>query len=117
VILVGCSLLSLVMLLVFQAGMSDVCIVDAGSPVSNSTDVCTVIPINGFQLPFDVNRWIIFCSQNLHHYVGLFLRKKWALLFITPLYEGESNENLKNVINIRFPAPLFCKLAVQLPML
>jgi hypothetical protein len=32
-------------------------------------------------------------------------------------YKGESNENLKNVINIRFPAPLFCKLAVQLPVL
>jgi hypothetical protein len=33
------------------------------------------------------------------------------------LYEGESNENLKNLMNIRFPAPLFCKLAVQLPVL
>jgi hypothetical protein len=44
----------------------------------------------------------------------------WSISILykfTHTYEGESNENLKNVINIRFPAPLFCKLAVQLPML
>jgi hypothetical protein len=66
-LVVGCSLLFPAVLLVIQAGMSEVCIVDICSPVPNSTDVCTVIPINDFQLPMNVSWWNIFCDQKLDH--------------------------------------------------
>jgi hypothetical protein len=63
-------------------------------------------------------RMVVMCIKaSFQHFRGGTKQNDECQPICTPKYEGESNENLKNVINIRFPALLFCKLAVQLPML
>jgi hypothetical protein len=60
---ISCCSKSSAMLLVIQAGTSEVCTVDMYSPL-NSTDIYTVILIKNFHLPMNVSQWNIFSSHN-----------------------------------------------------
>jgi hypothetical protein len=67
--IIGCCSWFLAMLLLVQAGMSEVCIMC--SPVLN-TDVCTTIPVNNFHLSMNVSQWNIFCSKKIQSQHAVF---------------------------------------------